>query len=84
MTRYTVVWIKSVEDRLFELWMTSDQKVAITKATHLIDTTLADDAQLKGGSLAEGLRYLIVEPIRVAFVINEPDRIVEVVSVRLN
>jgi hypothetical protein len=82
MTRYTVVWVRRVEDRLIEIWLGAQDRNAITAATHQIDTQLAVDPQSKGGELSEGLRYYQAEPLRVAFTVHVDDRTVEIVSVR--
>jgi hypothetical protein len=82
MTRYTVVWVKRVEDRLIDIWLAAQDRDAITAATHEIDAQLAVDPQFKGGELSEGMRYYEAEPLRVAFTVHMDDRIIEIVSVR--
>jgi hypothetical protein len=82
MTSYTVTWVKSVEDRLVEIWIDAQDKQDVTRATLEIDQTLEFDATLKGEMLSEGLRFLVASPLRVAFLVREEDRVVEVVSVR--
>lgn len=82
MTKYTVTWVKSVEDRLIEIWIDAEDKEDITRATLEIDQALEFDATLKGGKLSEGLRYFVATPLRVAFLVKHDDRVVEVVSVR--
>lgn len=83
MTRYTVVWVQSVEDELVEIWLSADDRNAITSATDTIDRELGMDAESKGEDAAEGLRSLIVSPLRVIFTVKTDDRIVEVVRVAL-
>ena len=34
MTRYTVVWVQSVEDELVELWLATNDRNDVTAATH--------------------------------------------------
>lgn len=82
MTRYTVVWVQSVEDELVEIWLASNSndRIAITSATHAIDGELSRDAEGKGENVAEGLRALNVPPLRIFTVITD-DRVVEVVRV---
>jgi len=82
MTKYTVTWVQSVEDRLIEIWLEAEDKHEITLATLEIDRNLEFDATAKGGELSEGLRYFEAAPLRVAFVVREGDRVVEVVAVR--
>jgi hypothetical protein len=52
MTRYTVVWVKRVEDKLIDIWLDAQDRNAITAATHEIDTQLAVDPQSKGRELS--------------------------------
>ena len=56
MNRYTVVWVKSAEDELVELWIASSDRSAVAAATHEIDRQLTTDPALKGEFLREGLR----------------------------
>ena len=82
MTRYTVVWVQSVEDELVEIWLASEDRNEITAATNSIDHELRNDADLKGDEVSEGLRALNAPPIRVVFTVRADDRVVEIVSVR--
>ena len=81
MTRYTVVWVRSVEDELVEIWLADNDRNAITSATHAIDRELGVDADSKGEDLAEGLRSINIPPLRVIFTVSTDDRLVEVVRV---
>ena len=81
MTRYTVVWVQSVEDELVEIWMAAEDRNAVTFATHAIDRELGAEADSKGEDLAEGLRSLNVPPLRIIFTVSTDDRLVEVVRV---
>ena len=81
MTRYTVVWVQSVEDELVELWLAASDRNEVTAATHAIDKELGSDAESKGDDLAEGLRSLNIPPLRVIFTVSKNDRLVEVVRV---
>jgi len=82
MNRYTVVWVKSAEDELVELWLASSDRTAVAAATHEIDRQLTTGPALKGESVKEGLRALNVPPVRVLYSVNDHDRIVEVALVR--
>ena len=82
MSRYTVVWVKRVEDRLIELWVEAEDREAVRAATHQIDLALSSEPGGKGGLMAEGLRWFEDGPLRVLFDVREADRIVEVVAVR--
>lgn len=81
MTRYTVVWVQSVEDELVDIWLAANDRNDITAATHAVDQELGLDAGLKGEELAEGLRSLNIPPLRIIFTVSEDDRLVEVVRV---
>ncbi len=81
MTRYTVVWVQSVEDELVEIWLAAQDRNAIAAATHAIDLELGTDADSKGDDVAEGLRSLNVPPLRIIFTVSKDDRLVEVVRV---
>jgi len=83
MTRYTVVWPQGAQDELAELWLASSDRRAVTAAIDWLDRELGEDAPGKGIELREGLRALLVPPLRVLFVVREADRVVEVLRVRL-
>jgi len=82
MNRYTVVWVKSAEDELAELWIAASERRAIAAATHEIDRQLSTDPASKGEPLQEGLRGVTVPPLRVIFWVNDVDRIAEIAVVR--
>jgi hypothetical protein len=84
MTRFTVTWLRSAEDRLADLWTASTNRQAITDATNAIDRELAVDAHIKGSPVSEGLRGLHIPPLHILFEVRELDRIVEVASVRMD
>jgi mRNA-degrading endonuclease RelE of RelBE toxin-antitoxin system len=82
MNRYTVVWVKSAEDELVEIWIASSERNAIAAATHEIDRQLATDPASKGEPLNEGLRAIHIAPLRAIYSVSDDDRIVEIVVVR--
>lgn len=82
MNRYTVVWLKSAEDELVELWIASSDRSAVAAAIHEIDRQLTIDPIRNGVPVAEGLRALNVPPVRVLYSVSHDDRIVEVTVVR--
>ena len=82
MTRYTVVWVRSAQDELVELWLNAPDRSAVTTAAHAIDEELGGDAPVKGSELSEGLRSLFVPPLKAIFIVREGDRIAEVLRVR--
>jgi len=82
MIRYTVVWLKTALEDLAESWINSPDRSAVTAAVRRIDGQLGEDAFSKGIELSEGLRTVVVHPLRVLFAVRDADRIVEVVRVR--
>ena len=83
MTRYTVVWLKSVQNDVTTIWLESSDRNAITAACTEIDLELATDADAKGNELSEGLRVFDSGPLRAVYSINAEDRLVEVCRIRL-
>lgn len=81
-TRYTVVWVQGALDDLAELWTSHVDRTAIAAAADALDRILAEDAPDKGTELREGLRVLVVAPLRVIFDVREADRTVEILRVR--
>ena len=84
MKHYTVTWLGSVQEQLSALWVASKAKQAITNAANGIDRELAVDAASKGTPTREGFRSLSISPLLVLFTVSELDRIVEVVSLRVD
>ena len=71
MTRYTVVWPEDIEDEVAELWLDATDRNKVTAAVDAIDKQLAFDAPQQGDELSEGLRALLVPPVKVLFSVNE-------------
>ncbi|MEX0712682.1 MAG: type II toxin-antitoxin system RelE/ParE family toxin [Pirellulales bacterium] len=83
MTRYSVVWPKSAQHELADLWLSAQDRGAVTAAADEIDRQLAEDAPDKGVELSEGMRAFFAPPLRVLFAVRNEDRVVEVLRVRL-
>jgi hypothetical protein len=83
MTRYTVTWVKSAQNELATIWTQATDRQAVTDAADAIDRELSVDAPTKGQPVSEGLRALVIDPLRVLFSASEPDRLVEVSNVAL-
>lgn len=83
MSRYTVTWLEGAQTHLAQIWVDATNQQVIAAAADTIDAELATDPENKGKPVAEGLKSFFVPPLRVLFSISEPDRIVEVASVRL-
>lgn len=79
--KYTLLWKKNAEDRLFEIWLASDARNGVTAAINEIDRLLQRDPDLIGESRTGNERILIVPPISVAFEVSVDDRIVTILSV---
>ena len=84
MTRYTVTWVGSAQQYLAQLYLDAQDPQAVTDAAHVIDLLLAKDPIAKGTHVQEGLYSLDVAPLRVLYSVSEPDRLVQVASVRRN
>jgi hypothetical protein len=84
MNRYTVTWVPETQADLAQIWVDADDKSSVTNAANAIDVELAQDAENKGSPLSEGLRTIHIPPLHALFSVSEPDRIVEVASVRMD
>jgi hypothetical protein len=82
MTRYTVVWLQSEEDRLAEIWPASNDRAQVSGASQAIDADLARDAGLKGMPVADNVRLLVVPPLAVEYEVIEADRLVRELRVK--
>ena len=81
MTRYTVVWVRSAQDELAELWLSASDRNVITAAARAIDEELSEDVSIKGSDLSEGLQSLFAPPLKAIFTVSDDDRMVEVLRV---
>ena len=81
--KFTVVWLKSVQFELGEIWLSAADRHAVTAASDEIDRQLQQDADHKGRLLSEGLQTLDVLPLRAVFSVDLENRIVEVSRIRL-
>ena len=82
MRRYTVTWLKGAQGHLAQIWVDATDRQAVTEAANAIDRLLAVDPTAQGEEVSEGLRRLSVPPLHVLFSVREPDRLVEVATVR--
>ncbi len=83
MSRYHVVWSAHLIEELAKIWLNAPDRAAITAAHAAIDYQLSIDPKIKSSELAEGLRKLIVPPLRVYFEIDENARVVKVTGLSL-
>jgi hypothetical protein len=80
---FTVLRRQTAIDQLAEIWLAAADRAQITGAVEAIDAILSDGPLSDLTSeLAEGLRTAIVLPLRVIYVVQEQDRIVDVATVR--
>jgi hypothetical protein len=82
MTRFTVVWHEDAQEELAEVWINARDRSGVTAAAHHIDVELSQDATTKGVEVSEGLRAFFAPPLRILFMVDEGDRITEIVRVR--
>jgi plasmid stabilization system protein ParE len=80
--RFTVIWQPPAQGRLAEIWINTDDRQAVTAASHRIDQLLKTDPQMRGESRSRNNRVLVVPPLAVYYDVNEEDRTVHVLTVR--
>jgi hypothetical protein len=78
---WTVVWVKSAEGELADLWTTAPDRQAVTDAANAIDRELRIDADRKGVPHDSG-RVLTVPPLAVHFMVYPDDCLVKVTQVK--
>ena len=83
---YRVEWLESVLGILTEQWIGSDsqQRAAITRATHRIERDLSSDPVEYGESREENRRIHIVMPLVVRYKVEESNRLVTIFHVRVS
>jgi plasmid stabilization system protein ParE len=79
---YTVIWKPLAEQKLASIWIDAQDRQAVSAAANEIDRLLRVDPQSIGESRSGSERVLIVEPLVVAFEVEEDDRRVSVLSLR--
>lgn len=80
--KYTVVWNRSADDSLVELWMNATDRNAVTQAVREIDAQLGQSPLEVGESREVDYRILCILPLVVAYRVSEDDRLATVVKVR--
>ena len=81
MNRFTVVWTTEAVEQLTEIWLVATDRETIVSAAESIDLELAVDPFWNSRELSEGLRSLVLPPLRIVFSINLEDRLVEVARI---
>jgi hypothetical protein len=82
MKPFTVVWWEFAQSRLADLWISSADKAAVTRAEIEIDRRLALDPKSCVESDHEGLCRMTVDPLTVQFTIDDDNRAVTIWTVR--
>jgi hypothetical protein len=82
MIRYTVTYSQDALSALAREWLAAADRSAVTVAGDEVERQLAIDATNKGEEVREGLRRLVVPPLRVQVSVEEQDRTVTIWSVR--
>jgi hypothetical protein len=78
---YTVVWVKSAEDRLIELWMQASDQQAVTDSSNRIDDELKVDPDRKGLPFGD-FRAYYDDPLAVLYEVDPGDCMVRVLGVK--
>ena len=78
---YTVVWRRSAERTLAEIWTSADDRQTVRDAADAIDALLRASPLEVGESRVANTRILTVLPLSVYYDIHEADRLVAVWAV---
>jgi mRNA-degrading endonuclease RelE of RelBE toxin-antitoxin system len=79
--KFTVVWLPSIERRLTEIWLASDNRAAITTAVDTIDQRLRRDPHAAGLKFDDDVWQLLVGRVAVLYSISDADARVKVIDV---
>ena len=79
--RYTVVWVRTAERRLTELYNQAADKQAVTDSANRIDRELSNDPDTKGTPFGRFFAYTD-DPLAVLYEVDPGDRMVRVIQVR--
>ncbi len=77
---FTVVWTPAAEQNLAALWLQASDRNMLAMASNTIDALLRQDPQTRGDPCFDTVRELIIPPLGVDFDVQEPDRMVYVLS----
>ena len=79
--RYTVLWKPRADDELASIWLAAEDRDAVTQAAAEIESTLREEATLKGESRSGNKRILLLPPLGVEFSVIEEDRVAYISAV---
>ncbi len=80
---FTVVWTPAAEQNLAALWLQASDRNTLAMVSNTIDALLRQDPQTRGEPGFDTVRELVIPPLGVDFDVQEPDRMVYVLSVWL-
>ena len=79
--KYTVMWARSAEDHLAELWSNAEDRESIRRASDELDALLAKHPHMLGESRSANTRIAFVPPVGLEYEISDEDRTVLVLAV---
>lgn len=79
--RFTVIYRPSAHQDLARIWTDAADRSAVTSASHVIDEALAQEPHAVGEARSGSERILFVEPLAVAYDVNDDDCLVTVHAV---
>ena len=79
--KFTVVWKRSAEAALAEIWLSADDRQAVRDAANSMDALLRSTPLQVGESRADATRILTVDPLSVYYDVLENDQLVAVWAV---
>lgn len=82
MTRYTVVWHETAQDKLAAIRLRAQDRAAVSTAANTVDRELGEDASAKGSHVVANSYEFTVLPLRVLYQVSELDRLVKVAGVK--
>jgi mRNA-degrading endonuclease RelE of RelBE toxin-antitoxin system len=80
---YAVIWTKKAIDQLAQAWIDAADRTAVQRATNRIDSMLAMQPRAHGESRRGNDRLLYQPPLAVYYRVDDSDRKVFVLSVKL-
>lgn len=79
--KFTVIWLPHAERELAELWETTTDRAAVTRAADSIEQILTSFPDRAGEERPRGRRVLFDDPLGIQFRVLLDDRLVRVISV---
>lgn len=79
--RYQILWKRSAEDQLADIWLAAEDRELITRTAAAIDEHLEKSGPAAGESRPDGKRILIMAPLGIKFQVYPNDAIIRVADV---